>query len=120
VPKRALPGLVEIERVHVEARLAAQIRARHQHVHFQEFVTQVFSKAAHAIAPVALHDRDLVAFDFPGEHRWSVLRRTATARMTRRPQSALAVLLQPIQRGSALHALPSLWASLRRVLVILL
>jgi hypothetical protein len=66
VPKRALPGLVEIERVHVEARLAAKIRARHQHVHFQEFVTQVFSKAAHAIAPVALHDRDLVAFDFQG------------------------------------------------------
>ena len=77
---RALPRRVQVERVHVEAALAAQIRARHQHVHFQQFVLSVFPEAAHAVAAVSLRDDDFVAFDLRWALRWSALRRRAAAR----------------------------------------
>ena len=63
---RALPCGVQVQRVHVEAALAAQIRARHQHVDAQRFVAHVFPKAAHAIASVSLRDDDLLGLDLRG------------------------------------------------------
>ena len=46
---RTVPRRVQVERVHVEAALAAQVRARYPHVHSQQLVTRVLPEAADSV-----------------------------------------------------------------------